>query len=337
MPPPGTSGTRLVEELTAHDEHAGCAGAADELVRAEEDRVLVGRGVTHAAATLAVHLDVDVGSGCREVPERECPVLVQQCGDGVGVGDDARDVACGREGSDDQRTCGILLQTGSERVEIDVAVEVLGDHHDVGHALTPHDLVGVMLVGADEDDGTLVGLDETAGVPTVLEVRRDAKAENADDLVDGARAPGPCKHDDGLVVTAHGIADLLPSILAQPRRLQSGARALGVRVGIAREHLVADEVLDEGQGAPRGGVVGVGHAAGAVGALHHLVVADHAVADEGQQGVRGGRDRGGVGKHAEQHTAGDAKPDFHNHPVIPNVDRSGPGARGVRRRIGSIA
>ena len=79
-------------------------------------------------------------------------------------------------------------------------------------------------------------------------------------------------------------------VLAQPRRLQAGARALGVRVGVAGEHLVADEVLDEGQGAARGGVVGVGDAAWAVGPVHHLVVADDAARGSWRAGRRG-RDR----------------------------------------------
>ena len=39
-------------------------------------------------------------------------------------------------------------------------------------------------------------------------------------------------------------------VLAQPRGLQAGAAGLGVRVGVERQHLVADEVLDEGQRAP---------------------------------------------------------------------------------------
>ena len=47
-------------------------------------------------------------------------------------------------------------------------------------------------------------------------------------------------------------------VLAQPRRLQAGAAGLGVRVGVAGQHLVADEVLDEGQGATGCRVVGIG-------------------------------------------------------------------------------
>jgi hypothetical protein len=54
----------------------------------------------------------------------------------------------------------------------------------------------------------------------------------------------------GVVVAADGVADDRARVLAQPGGLQAGAAGLGVGVGVARQHLVADEVLDEGQGAP---------------------------------------------------------------------------------------
>jgi hypothetical protein len=56
-------------------EYAGCARAADELVRAQEDGVLVGQRIPARAAG---HLDVDVRRRCGEVPEREGAVYVQQ-------------------------------------------------------------------------------------------------------------------------------------------------------------------------------------------------------------------------------------------------------------------
>jgi hypothetical protein len=40
--------------------------------------------------------------------------------------------------------------------QVDVAVGVLADGHDVGDRLAPGDLVGVVLVGADEDDRPLL-------------------------------------------------------------------------------------------------------------------------------------------------------------------------------------
>ena len=72
-------------------------------------------------------------------------------------------------------------------------------------------------------------------------------------------------------------------VLAQPRRLQAGARRLGVGVGVAGEDLVADEVLDEAQRPPRRGVVGIGDPMRAVRPVHHLIVADDGFADPAQQ------------------------------------------------------
>ena len=139
-------------QLAAHDEHARGAGAADELVRADEDRVL-------ARAAGAVHLDVDVGRAGGEVPEAERAVLVEQVGDALGVGDDAGDVGGGGEGADLERPVGVALELLAEVVEGDPAVGVLVDGDDVGDGLAPADLVGVVLEGADEDDRTLVGGD----------------------------------------------------------------------------------------------------------------------------------------------------------------------------------
>jgi hypothetical protein len=68
--------------------------------------------------------------------------------------------------------------------------------------------------------------------------------------------------------------DDLARVLAVAGRLHAGGRGLGVRVGVERQHLVPDEVLDEGEGTARRGVVGVGDAARTIGAHQHLIVAD---------------------------------------------------------------
>src|SRR6266516_3987019 len=73
---------------------------------------------------------------------------------------------------------------------------------------------------------------------------------------------------------------------ARPSRtagLQARPRALGVGVGVARQHLLADELLDEVQRPPRGGVIGIDDAPGTVGAGKDLIVADDAPADPLQQ------------------------------------------------------
>ena len=120
----------------------------------------------------------------------------------------------------------------TQRLEVDVPVEVLRDDDDVGHALAPHDLVGVVLVGPDEDDRPLVGGHEGAGCPAVLEVGGNPQAEDADEPVDGARAPRAGEDHGRGVVAPHRLADDPPRVLAQPGGLQAGPRALGVGVGV---------------------------------------------------------------------------------------------------------
>ena len=268
-------------QLAAHDQHPGRAGTADELVRADEDRVL-------DRAAGAVHLDVDVGRARGEVPEAQRTVLVEQVGHALGVGDDAGDVGGRGEGPDLERPVGVGLELLAEVVERDPAVGVLVDRHDVGDGLAPRDLVGVVLEGADEHHRALLGRDRGGEVVAVVERGRDPQSQDADQLVDRGGAAGAAEHHDRLVVATHGVTDDPSRVLAEPGRLEAGAARLGVGVGVGRQHLGADEVLDEGQAATGRGVVGVGHAARAVGALHHLVVADDRGADALEEGGRGG-------------------------------------------------
>ena len=142
----------------------------------------------------------------------------------------------------------------------------------------------MVLVGADEDDRPLV--------------RRDLLGE---------RASGP-RGSTGCAARARRSACRSPPVQPDPakittvssspctaswmiRRASSRSRVvcrpvpldLGVRVGVAGQHLVADEVLEEGQGPPGCRVVGVRHAAPAVGRGHHLVLTDDGLANAAHQ------------------------------------------------------
>ena len=86
-----------------------------------------------------------------------------------------------------------------------------------------------------------------------------------------AVAAGAAEDHDRVVVAAHGVPDDPSRVLAEPGRLQPGAAGLGVGVGIARQDLAADEVLDEGQGPA---------APGAAEDHHRLVVAADGVPDQ---------------------------------------------------------
>jgi hypothetical protein len=68
----------------------------------------------------------------------------------------------------------------------------------------------------------------------------------------------------------------LAGILAKSSGLQAGATGFGMGVGIAREHLAANEVFDEGKGTTTRRVIGIGDSARPKWPPHDLIVTDHA-------------------------------------------------------------
>ena len=273
-------GHAIREQLAPHREHTGSAGAADELVRADEHGVLVRERVLRARR---VHLDLDVGRGGREVPERERVVAMQHVGDRAGVREDSGHVRRCGERPDLQRTRRVRDELGLEGGEVDVAVAVLGDDDDVGDRLAPRQLVRMVLEWADEDHGPLLRRNLRGQPVAIVERRRESQAEDADQLVDRAGCTRAAEDDAGLVGAADGVVDDLARVVAQAARLQAGAGRLGVRVRVARQHLVADQVLDESERPPARRVVRVGDPAGAERPPHHLVVSDHRLPDALQQ------------------------------------------------------
>src|SRR4029079_13198821 len=105
----------------------------------------------------------------------------------------------------------------------------------------------------------------------------------------------------GLLVPAHRVPDDRAGVLPEPGGLQAGARGLGVGVGVARQYLIPDEVLDEAERAAGGRVVGVRDATWPEWSPHHLVITDDRFTDATQQRRLG---RGGGGVHGT-HGAGD--------------------------------
>ena len=158
-------------------------------------------------------------------------------------------------------------------------IGVLADHDDVGDRLAPGQLVAVVLVRAEEHDRSLRGRYVPAELVAVLQLGWDAQTEDADEFVDRPGAARAGEDDDRLLVTADRLGDERPGVLAQPAGLQAGVTGLGVGVGVAGEHLVPDEVLDERQRPAGSGVVGVGHPPRAVWPGQHLVVTDDRITD----------------------------------------------------------
>ena len=189
VPPPGAVGHAVAEQLAPRDEHAGRAGAADELVRREHDRVLVVElGVR--PGPMRLHLDLDVRPGGGEVPERERAVAVEQHGDRAGVGQDAGHVRRRRERPDPQaRSRGVSTSARSRPRQVDAPVRVLADRDHVGDGLAPRQLVAVVLVRPDEDQRSLVERDVRAQARSGRRGRRGcAEFEDVDELVDRRRS-----------------------------------------------------------------------------------------------------------------------------------------------------
>jgi hypothetical protein len=266
----------VAAEFAPHDEDAGGPRSTDELVRRDEDRVLAGERVL---GTSRIHLDVDVGRGCCEVPERQGAKAMEQIRDRAGVAHDSSDVRRRRERTDLQRAIGVLPQLLLELSQVDVAIRVLVNRDHVGDRLPPRELVRVMFERSDEDDRSLLGRDGRRESVLVVEIGRHPQPQDAGHLVDRCGRPGSAEDDRDVAVTADRLMDDPAGVFAQSCRLQAGARGLRVGVGVPRQDLVADEVLDECERACASGVVRVGHPTRTVRPPHHLVVADHRTAD----------------------------------------------------------
>ncbi len=170
---------------------------------------------------------------------------MQQRGGRPGVSEDAGDVGGGGKAADPQPAVCVADQLAFQVCQVDVAVAILADDHEVSDRLAPGQLVGVMLVRADEDHRPLGVRDAPGQLVPLVQPGRDAQFQDADELVHRGGDAGSAEDDEIVIGAADGVADDLPGLLAQPGSLQPGARAFGVRVGVPGEHRVPDEVLDE--------------------------------------------------------------------------------------------
>ena len=211
-------GHGVAKEVPLDDEHARRLRTADELVRRDEHRVLVDERVV-----AIVHLDLHVRTGRREVPERQRAVLVEQPRDRALIGRDARDVGGRREAADLERPRRVLDQLLLEVCEIDVAISVLVDHHDLGDRLTPGQLVGVMLEGPDEHDRALVVRDLLAELVARVEIGGQPQVHDVDQLVDRAGRAGATEDHQIVGAAADRAVDDLARVVAELGGLPAGA------------------------------------------------------------------------------------------------------------------
>jgi hypothetical protein len=195
-------------------------------------------------------------------------VAVQQGRDPVGVGEDAGDVGGGREAAHHQRPPRQVGEAGLQLGEVELAVGVLADLDHLGGRLAPGQQVGVVLERPDQHHRPGPGRD-----------RRPPQLQQAGQLGHRPGGPRPAEHDQVLVGTADGLVDQLAGVLAQAGGVAAGPRALGVGVGVARQDLVADGVLDEVEGLARRGPVGVGDPPRLERPGQRVAVADDPAAD----------------------------------------------------------
>ena len=131
---------------------------------------------------------------------------MEQHRDRARVGQDAGDVRGGREGTDAQRPVGVPDQLPLQLGQVDATVGVLVDGHDIRDGLAPRQLVGVVLVRADEHHRPLAGRDLVAQSVALVELGGQPQPEHIDELVDGTRGAG-AREDDHVPV---GVARQRP-------------------------------------------------------------------------------------------------------------------------------
>ena len=209
------------QEPALRDQHARRPGAADELVGREEDGV-------HGR-----HVDRQVGAGRGVIEAGKRAVPVQHLRDRVDVRHDPGHVRGGGEAPQLQRAVAVAAELDREVREIDTPFVVLADRDDVGAGFAPGQLVRVVLVGPDEDDGPLRA--------------RAIEVEQPDELVDRGRAARTAEHDDVVRAPVDRPVDDAAGVLAQRRGVPAGGRCLRVRVGVQGQDAGADRVFDERQ------------------------------------------------------------------------------------------
>ncbi len=215
-------------------------------------------------------------------------MAMQQDRDRPRVAEDAGDVRRGRERPDPERSIGVVEQLGLETRQVDPAVRVLRDRDDVGDRLAPRQLVAVVLVRPDEDDRPFRRRDPVEEVIAIVELGGQPEVQDVEEPVDRSGRARPAEDHRVGRSAADASPDELPGLFAEPRRLEPGPRRLGVGVRVERQDRVADVVLDEREGASRGGVVGVRDAAWTERPGDGLIVADDGVSDRGDErlGIR---------------------------------------------------
>ena len=196
-------GYPVLEEVLLRHEDARCAWPTDELVRRDKDRVLVGEVPVGAPE---VHVDLHVGPRPRSPRKRARRAWEEDGGLGR-LRPDPGDVRRGGEAADLEGAVCVRDELTLKLLKIDAPVRVLVDRHDVRDRLTPRELVGVVLVGADEDDRAPLLRDGVTQIELAVELVGQRDVERVDQLVDGAGRTRTTEEHDVAVAGADGLAD----------------------------------------------------------------------------------------------------------------------------------
>jgi hypothetical protein len=145
--------------------------------------------------------------------------------------------------------------------------------------LDPRKLVGMVLVGSDEDHRTLCFRDVRRESVLALKRLGDANAEKADELVDRGGCAGPYEHHLVVGRRSDRTADHVSSLLAQTTHHPAGRRDGGVGVGVVGPNL-RQPCFDEVHEAPGRGEIGVEKDAPSEGRQQRGAAADLLLADE---------------------------------------------------------
>ena len=212
-------------------------------------------------------------------------------GNVVNRGSNSGNVRAGRERREpDAVPAGRVGQAALEVVEVQSAVSRQLDDDRIDEGFPPHELVGVMLVGSDEDyrlgQGRRRGYVRPGAArgfaQAVQPLPGDRGNVDADDLLkllEGSGRAGPDGEDLPVRAGVHQPLDALLGAVEQPGQVAAGIIVLGVGVGIGGKdgkYLL----FDESEGPPRGGVIGIEHVPDAEGSPEGRVAADDLSADE---------------------------------------------------------
>ena len=175
--------------------------------------------------SVAADVDRQMSPGRGVVPARQGTVAVQQGGEAGDIGDQARHVRRGREGSDPQRSVGVVGQSGLQRQPWSMwPVSSSGTRITSTMDSRHNSSLEWCSNGPTKTTGRLRGGSPQAQ-PTVW-FGRYREAEDANELVDGSGRTGSGEDHRILIARADGGPDRGPGLLAAAASCAGRARCL---------------------------------------------------------------------------------------------------------------